>query len=126
MWLNLLSMGIKTASHLYKNKQTTKQLMSDARMRHAEKMSTGEIEYKAKVIESNDQGYKDEFVLILISMPICILAWSIFSDDPEIHTKLTLFFDYFNQLPYWYQAIFIGVVSAIYGLKGADIMRKPK
>jgi hypothetical protein len=27
-------------------------------------------------------------------------------------------------LPYWYQAIFIGVVSAIYGLKGADIMRK--
>jgi hypothetical protein len=126
MWFNLLSMGIKTASHLYKNKQTTKQLMSDARMRHAEKMSTGEIEYKAKVIESNDQGYKDEFVLILISMPICILAWSIFSDDPEIHTKLTLFFDYFNQLPYWYQAIFIGVVSAIYGLKGADIMRKPK
>jgi hypothetical protein len=126
MWLNLLSMGVKTASHLYKNKQTTKQLMSDARMRHAEKMSTGEIEYKAKVIESNDQGYKDEFVLILISMPICILAWSIFSDDPEIHTKLTLFFDYFNQLPYWYQAIFIGVVSAIYGLKGADIMRKPK
>ena len=124
MWFNLLSMGIKTASHLYKNKQTTKQLMSDARMRHAEKMSTGEIEYKAKVIESNDQGYKDEFVLILISMPICILAWSIFSDDPEIHTKLTLFFDYFNQLPYWYQAIFIGVVSAIYGLKGADIMKK--
>jgi hypothetical protein len=106
--------------------QITKQLMSDAQMRHAEKMSTGEIEYKAKVIESNDQGYKDEFVLILISMPICLLAWSIFSDDPEIHTKLTLFFEYFNQLPYWYQAIFIGVVSAIYGLKGADIMRKPK
>ena len=126
MWLNLLSMGIKTGAHLYKNKQKTKQLMSDARMRHAEKMSTGEIEYKAKVIESNDQGYKDEFVLILISMPICILAWSIFSDDPEIHTKLTLFFEYFNQLPYWYQAIFIGVVSAIYGLKGADIMRKSK
>ena len=126
MWFNLLSMGIKTGAHLYKNRQITKQLMSDAQMRHAEKMSTGEIEYKAKVIESNDQGYKDEFVLILISMPICLLAWSIFSDDPEIHTRLTLFFEYFNQLPYWYQAIFIGVVSAIYGLKGADIMRKPK
>ena len=126
MWFNLLSMGIKTGAHLYKNRQITKQLMSDAQMRHAEKMSTGEIEYKAKVIESNDQGYKDEFVLILISIPIIILAWSIFSDDPEIHTKLTLFFDYFNQLPYWYQAIFIGVVSAIYGLKGADIMRKTK
>ena len=126
MWFNLLSMGIKTASHLYQNKQQTKRLMSDAQRTHAEKMAKGDIEYKAKIIESNDQGYKDEFVLILISMPICLLAWSIFSDDPEIHTKLTLFFEYFNQLPYWYQAIFIGVVSAIYGLKGADIMRKPK
>jgi hypothetical protein len=87
MWFNLLSMGIKTGAHLYKNRQITKQLMSDAQMRHAEKMSTGEIEYKAKVIESNDQGYKDEFVLILISIPIIILAWSIFSDDPEIHTN---------------------------------------
>ena len=126
MWFNLLSMGIKTASHLYKNKQRTKQLMSDAQMRHAEKMSTGEIEYKAKVIESNDQGYKDEFVLILISVPILILGYSVFTDDPEIRNRLDIFFEYFKQLPYWYQAIFIGVVSAIYGLKGADIMRKPK
>jgi hypothetical protein len=126
MWFNLLSMGIKTASHLYKNKQRTKQLMSDAQMRHAEKMSTGEIEYKAKVIESNDKGWKDEFVLVLISVPILILGYSVFTDDPEIRNRLDIFFEYFKQLPYWYQAIFIGVVSAIYGLKGADIMRKPK
>ena len=126
MWFNLLSMGVKTASHLYKNKQRTKQLMSDAQMRHAEKMSTGEIEYKAKVIESNDKGWKDEFVLVLISVPILILGYSVFTDDPEIRNRLDIFFEYFKQLPYWYQAIFIGVVSAIYGLKGADIMRKPK
>ena len=124
MWFNLLSMGVKTASHIYQNKQKTKQLMSDAQMRHAEKMSTGQIEYKAKIIESNDNGYKDEFVLILISLHILILGYSVFSDDLEIRNKLELFFEYFNQLPYWYQAIFIGVVSAIYGLKGADIMRK--
>lgn len=126
MWFNLLSMGVKTASHIYQNKQRTKQLMSDAQMRHAEKMSTGEIEYKAKVIESNDKGWKDEFVLILISVPILILGYSVFTDDPEIRNRLDIFFEYFKQLPYWYQAIFIGVVSAIYGLKGADIMRKPK
>ena len=124
MWLNLLSLGVKTGARIYQNRQRTKQLMSDAQMLHAEKMAKGEIEYKAKVIESNDNGYKDEFVLILISIPILILGYSIFTDDVEIRTKLDLFFKYFNQLPYWYQAIFIGVVSAIYGLKGADIMRK--
>jgi hypothetical protein len=124
MWLNLLSLGVKTGAKIYQNKQRTKQLMSDAQMLHAEKMAKGDIEYKAKIIESNDNGYKDEFVLILISIPILILGYSIFTDDVDIRNKLDLFFEYFNQLPYWYQAIFIGVVSAIYGLKGADIMRK--
>jgi len=126
MWFNLLSMGVKTASHIYQNKQKTKRLMSDAQMRHAEKMSTGQIEYKAKVIESNDKGWKDEFVLVLVSLPILVLVYSIFTDDPEIRNRLDMFFEYFKELPYWYQAIFIGIVSAIYGLKGADIMRKPK
>ena len=55
-----------------------------------------------------------------------LLIWSIFSDDPEIMTKVDNFFNKFNSMPFWYQALFIGVVSAIYGLKGADIMKKPK
>ena len=124
MWLGAIKLAVQAGSHIYKKKQQTKMLMADAQMRHAEKMSSGELEYKAKIIESNDNGYKDEFVLVLISIPILILGYSIFTDDVEIRTKLDLFFEYFNQLPYWYQAIFIGVVSAIYGLKGADIMRK--
>ena len=122
--LNILTGVFKVGTHLYQNRQKTKMLMSDARMRHAEKMSSGEIEYKSKIIESNDKGWKDEFVLVLISIPILILGYSIFTDDVDIRTKLDLFFEYFNQLPYWYQAIFIGVVSAIYGLKGADIMKR--
>ena len=40
--------------------------MSDAQRVHAEKMAKGELEYKAKIIESNDNGWKDEFVLILV------------------------------------------------------------
>ena len=122
--INLLTGVFKVGTHLYQNRQKTKMLMSDARMRHAEKMSSGEIEYKSKIIESADKGWKDEFVLVLISIPILILGYSIFTDDVDIRTKLDLFFEYFNQLPYWYQAIFIGVVSAIYGLKGADIMKR--
>ena len=84
--------------------------MSDAQAVHAEKMARGEIEYKAKVIESNDQGYKDEFVLILVSLPILVLVYSIFTDDASIRDRLDLFFEYFKNLPYWYQAIFIGIV----------------
>nr|BAR15695.1 hypothetical protein [uncultured Mediterranean phage uvMED] len=124
MWLSAIKLAVQAGSHIYKKKQQTKMLMADAQMRHAEKMSSGELEYKAKIIESNDNGWKDEFVLILISLPMLLLAYSVFSDDPDIRAKLDLFFEYFKNLPYWYQAIFIGVISAIYGLKGADIMRK--
>ena len=74
MWLNLLSMGVKTASHIYQNKQKTKRLMSDAQAVHAEKMAKGEIEYKAKVIESNDKGWKDEFVLVLVELRVSLLG----------------------------------------------------
>ena len=124
--LNILSMAFKVGTHIYKNKQQTKMLMSDAQRTHAEKMARGDIEYKSKIIESNDKGWKDEFVLILVSMPILLLGWSVFSDDPTIRERIDLFFEYFKNLPYWYQAIFIGVVSAIYGLKGANIMKRPK
>ena len=128
MWLNLAAKlvpgMIKTGMSIASNRRKAKELQSVAEMRHAEKMSSGELEYKAKIIESNDNGWKDEFVLVLISLPILLLAYSVFSDDPDIRAKLDLFFEYFKNLPYWYQAIFIGVISAIYGLKGADIMRK--
>ena len=48
------------------------------------------------------------------------------NSDPEIMKKVEMFFEYFNNMPFWYQALFIGVVSAIYGLKGADIIKRPK
>ena len=128
MWLNIaakLVPGIiKTGMSIASNRRKTKELESVAEMKHAERMASGELEYKKAVITNNQQGWKDEFVLILVSAPIMLLIWSIFSDDPSIMEKVEKFFEQFNNMPFWYQALFIGVVSAIYGLKGADIMKK--
>ena len=122
----LLPTGIKVGMEIVKNRQQTKRLESVAEMKHMERMASGELEYKKAVIANNQQGWKDEFVLLLVSAPVMILIWSIFSDDPAIMEKVDKFFDQFNNMPFWYQALFIGVVSAIYGLKGADIMKRPK
>ena len=126
MWLSIAKMAFQTGAHVMKNRQQTKMLVSDAERLHAQKMANGEVEYKKAVMANNNQGWKDEFVLILVSAPVMLLIWSIFSDDPEIMKKVEMFFEYFNNMPFLYQALFIGVVSAIYGLKGADIMKKPK
>jgi uncharacterized ion transporter superfamily protein YfcC len=122
----LLPTGIKVGMEIVKNRQNTRRLESVAEMKHMERMATGELEYKQAVMNNNQQGWKDEFVLLLVSAPVMILIWSIFSDDPAIMEKVDKFFTQFNNMPFWYQALFIGVVSAIYGLKGADIMKKPK
>ena len=130
MWLNIaakLVPGIiKTGMSIASNRRRSKELESVAEMKHAERMDSGELEYKKAIITNNNQGWKDEFVLILVSAPVMLLIWSIFSDDPEIMMKVEKFFEQFNNMPFWYQALFIGVVSAIYGLKGADIMKRPK
>jgi hypothetical protein len=124
MWWNLIGMAVKTGAEVYKNRQESKSLESQAQKLHYERMARGEIEYQGKIMDSNSQSWKDEFVLILISIPILLLGWSVFSDDEQIKVKLDTFFTYFGNLPLWYQALFVGVVSAIYGLKGADIFKR--
>tara|TARA_R110001592_G_scaffold82321_1_gene243828 strand:- start:102 stop:470 length:369 start_codon:yes stop_codon:yes gene_type:complete len=122
----MLPTVLKTGASIFANRQKAKILMSDAELLHAQKMANGEVEYQAAVRQSNDKGWKDEFVLILVSAPVILLIWSVFSDDPEIQAKLHMFFEQFNNLPFWYQTLFVGVVASIYGLKGADIFKGKK
>ena len=124
MWLSAVKLALNAGTHIYKKKQETKMRMADAQAAHAEKMAKGELEYSGKLLEARQSDWKDEFVLILVSAPVLLLIWSIFSDDPAIMAKVEKFFEYFNNMPFWYQALFIGVVSAIYGLKGADIIKR--
>ena len=123
-WFNLLGMAMKTGAHIYKNKQDSKRLMSDAAKLHAQKMAAGEIEYQTLIKTDQQQSWKDEFVLLLVSAPVLLLIWSVFSDDPQIKEKIDLFFEYFKNMPMWFQILFISVVGAVYGIKGTEIMKK--
>jgi uncharacterized ion transporter superfamily protein YfcC len=124
MWLSAIKLAVQAGSHIYKNKQKTKMLMADAQMNHAQKMSTGELEYSGKLLEARQSDWKDEFILILLSMPIIMLAWSVWSDNPAHMEKMELFFLHFGNLPFWYQTIFVGVIASVYGLKATDLIKR--
>ena len=124
MILDVIKLAVGAGTHIITNRQKRKMLESDAAMLHAQKMANGEVEYQAAVRQSNYKGWKDEFVLILVSLPILLLVWSVFSDDPSIQEKIDIFFDKFGSLPFWYQTLFISIVASIYGLKGAEIFKK--
>jgi len=126
MWFSALKLGINAASHIYKKRQETKMAMADAQHMHASKMARGESEYQGKLLEARQSDWKDEFVLIILSAPILILAWAVVSDDPTAMYKIKLFFDYFSQLPSWFTNLWILVVASIYGIKGTQIFRGDK
>ena len=126
MWFSAIKLGLSAASHIYKKRQETKMRMADAQYHHAEKMAKGEEAYQGKLLEARQSDWKDEFVLIILSAPIVVLAWAVISDDPSAMDKVKLFFEYFSTLPSWFTNLWILVVASIYGIKGTQIFRNGK
>jgi len=89
-------------------------------------MARGESEYQGKLLEARQSDWKDEFVLVILTIPILVLAWAVISDDPEAMRKVELFFEYFSTLPSWFTNLWILVVASIFGIKGTQIFRNGK
>ena len=126
MWFSAAKLFVQAGSHIYKKKQETKMLMADAQMHHAQKMSQGDIEYSGKLLEARQADYKDEAILIILSLPIAILAYGVFSEDVEAMDKIKIFFEHFQQLPSWFTNLWILVVASVYGIKGTQIFKGGK
>ena len=126
MWFSAIKLALNAGTHIYKKKQETKMAMADAQHMHAAKMARGEEAYQGKLLESRQSDWKDEAVLIILSMPIVVLAWAVVSDDPGAMDKVKLFFDMFSELPKWFTNLWILVVASIYGIKGTQIFKGGK
>ena len=124
MWFGLAKIALQTGAKVYSNKQRQKEAMSQAALHTAEKMARGEIEYQGKLLEARQNDYKDEFVLIILSAPIIVLAYAVFSDDPNIQDKIDIFFNKFSNLPTFYQALIVGSFSTILGVRGVSAFKK--
>ena len=123
MWLSALKIAAQAGSKIYANRQKAKMAMSEAQLLHAERQARGEEAYQGKLLEARQSDWKDEFVLIILSAPIIVLAWAVLSDDPEAMEKVKLFFEYFSTLPSWFTNLWILVVASIFGIKGTQIFR---
>ena len=126
MWLSAIKLAINAGSKIYANKQKAKVAMSEAQLLHAEKQSRGEEAYQGKLLEARQNDYKDEVVLIILTLPILVLAYGVFSDDVEAMEKINLFFEHFQNLPGWFTNLWILVVASIFGIKGTQIFRNGK
>ena len=126
MWFGLAKMALKTGSHIYQNRQRTKMAMSDAQLMHASKMARGEETYQGKLLEARQNDYKDEIVLCILTLPIIVLAYGVWSNDPAAMDKINIFFEHFSNLPKWFTNLWILVVASVFGIKGTQIFRNGK
>ena len=122
-WFGLAKIALQAGTHIFKKRQETKMAMADAQHMHAQKMAQGQEAYQGKLLEARQSDWKDEAVLIILSLPVLVLAWAVISDDPTAMDKVKLFFDMFSQLPSWFTNLWILVVASIYGIKGTQIFR---
>ena len=126
MWLSAIKLALNAGTHIYKKKQETKMAMADAQHMAATKMARGETEYQGKLLAARQSDWKDEFVLVVLTLPILVIAYGVFSEDPNAAAKIKEFFEQFQQLPSWFTNLWILVVASIYGIKGTQIFRGGK
>ena len=122
-WFSLAKIALQAGSKIYSNRQRTKMAMSDAQLMHAEKMARGEETYQGKLLESRDKDFKDEVVLAILTLPILVLAYGVWSNDPAAMDKINIFFEHFSNLPKWFTNLWILVVASVFGIKGTQIFR---
>ena len=122
-WFGLARIALQAGAKIYSNRQRTKMAMSDAQLMHAEKMARGEESYQGKLLESRDNDWKDEIVLAILTLPIIVLAWAVWTDDPNAMVKINIFFEHFLNLPKWFTNLWILVVASVFGIKGTQIFR---
>ena len=123
MWFSALKLAISAGSKIYANKQKAKVAMSDAQLLHAERQARGEEAYQGKLLEARQNDYKDEVVLAILTLPILVLAYGVWSDDPAAMDKIKIFFEHFQSLPTWFTNLWILVVASVFGIKGTQIFR---
>ena len=124
--LGALKLAINAGSHVYKKRQESKMAMADAQFLHAQKQARGEEAYQGKLLEARQNDYKDEVVLAILTLPILVLAYGVWSDDPAAMDKIKMFFDHFQALPSWFTNLWILVCASIFGIKGTQIFRNGK
>ena len=116
-------MALQAGGKIYANRQRTKIAMSDAQLMHAQKMASGEETYQGKLLEARQNDYKDEIVLCILTLPIIVLAYGVWSNDPAAMDKINIFFEHFSNLPKWCTNLWILVVASVFGIKGTQIFR---
>jgi len=99
-----------------RNKAEEKQAKHEARL----SVIQTEGDWEAKMADASASSWKDEWFAILLSLPLLSVFYSVVANDSEVVARVKEGFEALAMLPDWYSYLLFMVVSASFGIKGAD------
>lgn len=121
---NIISTVAGGVVDVVKTKTETKKLLAKAEQTHVMKMAEGKIQYEIAAQKQMNNSWKDEWFVILLSVPLVLVFLSVFLNRPEWVSKLKEGFDTLNSLPEWYIYSLLAAIFSSLGLKISDIAIK--
>tara|TARA_R110002124_G_scaffold48697_1_gene143514 strand:+ start:476 stop:853 length:378 start_codon:yes stop_codon:yes gene_type:complete len=98
------------------NKAEEKQAKHQAKMN----VIQNDADWEAKMADASSSSWKDEWFVILLSLPLLLIGYAVTVDDITIIERVKAGFQALEELPDFYQYLLFIAVSASFGIKGAD------
>ena len=80
--------------------------------------------WEATMADATKSSWKDEYLIILLTLPLWLIGWAIAMDDPSMLERVDQGFKALQELPEFYQYLLYTGVLASFGVKGADVLMK--
>lgn len=79
-----------------------------------------DADWESKMAEASSNSWKDEYLTIVLTLPIIAVGYSVVTGDASVIDRLNAGFEALNNTPEWYQWLLFAACSAAFGIKGAD------
>lgn len=79
-----------------------------------------DADWESKMADASANSWKDEYLTVILTLPIIAVAYSIVTGDQSVIDRLNDGFAALEKTPEWYQYLLFLACSAAFGLKSAD------
>lgn len=73
--------------------------------------------WEAEMADATKYSIKDEYVLLIVSLPIWGIVYSAIFDEPEANKRVGLALNQLDVLPDWYKFLVVTVFLASFGIR---------
>ena len=116
----LLGPALELGKEFIKGKADEKKAIQNAKIKKIE----NDANWEATMADATKSSWKDEYLIILLTLPLWLIGWAIAMDDPSMLERVDQGFKALQELPEFYQYLLYTGVLASFGVKGADALMK--